>query len=188
MRVFILCSGRTGSVSFIKACSHITNFSSDHEGLSRSIDGRFNYPDGHIEADNRLSWFLGSLDKAYGNEAYYVKLYRDKEATSNSFNRRWNLKTSIIYSFSEGILMTPVKKLTEDNKKAVCDLYYDTIYDNIDMFLKDKDHKMEIQLEEIKSGFKDFWEWIGAEGDLDAALKEFDTKHNPSKKRSWWSR
>ena len=106
MRVFILCTGRTGSKSLIKACEHITNYTASHESRSKLIgENRFRYPDDHIEADNRLSWFLGTLDKKYGKEAFYVHLKRDKTKVIDSFSQRWTNQGSILKAFSEGILM-----------------------------------------------------------------------------------
>ena len=67
MNVFILNSGRCGSTTWIRACTHIDNFSAGHETRSHlSGDARLDYPDRHIEADNRLSWLLGRLDRQYG--------------------------------------------------------------------------------------------------------------------------
>jgi len=68
MRVFILCTGRTGSTSIIEACKHISNYTADHESLAKVFGNqRLDYPDYHIEADNRLSWHLGALNKKYGD-------------------------------------------------------------------------------------------------------------------------
>ena len=82
MNVFILNTGRCGSSTFIKACHHITNYTSGHETMSSQVlDARLGYSENHIEADNRLSWFLGRLDQKFGSEAFYVHLSRDKSAT-----------------------------------------------------------------------------------------------------------
>ncbi|MHC4834220.1 MAG: hypothetical protein ACYTFH_10095, partial [Planctomycetota bacterium] len=60
MNVFILSTGRAGSMSFERACSHITNYSAGHETRSGFLgQRRFDYPQNHIESDNRLAWLLG---------------------------------------------------------------------------------------------------------------------------------
>ena len=85
MNIFVLNTGRCGSTTFIKACQHIQNFTASHE--SRSVftgNQRLAYPRNHIEADNRLSWFLGKLDQEYGDNAVYVHLLRDRAATARS--------------------------------------------------------------------------------------------------------
>src|SRR5664279_6422416 len=88
MNVFVLTTGRAGSESFIAACKHLTNYTAGHESqVSRLGPDRIQYPDRHIEADNRLAWFLGRLEERYGDEAFYVHLVRDRAATAASLVR-----------------------------------------------------------------------------------------------------
>ena len=64
MNVFILSTGRSGSQTFARACAHVSNYTSAHESRSGLLgDAHFDYPDNHIESDNRLSWMLGRLDR-----------------------------------------------------------------------------------------------------------------------------
>ena len=68
MNVFILCTGRCGSMSISRACKELDNYTSGHETrITKLGDERINFPENHIEADNRLAWFLGRLDEKYGN-------------------------------------------------------------------------------------------------------------------------
>lgn len=183
MRVFILCTGRSGSVTFIKACEKIENYSCGHETLGNNIGSdRMIYQDNHIEADNRLSWFLGALDHDFGNNAMYVHLKRDKENTVRSLNRRWRRRGSIVPAFCEGILMIPPEKLGAVKRMDVCSHLYDTMNTNIVHFLENKTNTLTINLENIKNDFKEFWNFIEADGDLNEALKVFDTNYNYSKK------
>ncbi len=86
MNVFVLCTGRCGSSTFIEACHHIANYTSAHESRSSLLGAeRLAYPAQHIEADNRLSWLLGRLDAAYGDSAFYVHLQRNHPDTAASF-------------------------------------------------------------------------------------------------------
>ncbi len=184
MRVFILCTGKNGSYSIIKACKHINNYTSGHESKTKKLGvERFNYPDNHIESDNRLSWFLGGLDKKYGDDAIYIHLKRDKQKTINSFNKRWESNNSIISAFCVGILKLSKGKLLEKDRLEVCADYYETVNTNIEHFLKDKSKKTTIYLESIKEGFKNFWQLIGAEGNFEKAVNVFDTPYNQSKRR-----
>ena len=81
--VFVLCTGRCGSTTLVEACGHLSNWTSGHETRTHLLGpARLAYPDGHIEADNRLSWLLGRLDEAFGDRAAYVHLTRDPEAVS----------------------------------------------------------------------------------------------------------
>ncbi len=176
MNVFILTSGRCGSTTFIKACQHITNYTAAHESLlSNTGAQRFDYPCNHIEADNRLSWLLGRLDNKYANNAFYVHLTRNKIDVATSFSKRINF--GILKAYEQGILMherhlVPAQDIAKD--------YIDTVESNIKLFLKDKTNKIDISIETVKTDFTQFWGNIGAEGDLEKALKEWDIKHNAS--------
>lgn len=176
MNIFILNTGRCGSTSFIKACQHITNYSATHESRSKETGlERLAYPHNHIEADNRLSWLLGRLDRVYGDQAFYVYLSRAEADTVASFSRREDF--GIMKAYREGILMggqeTPIpNELARD--------YIDTIDSNIELFLRDKTNTMRFQLETAKSDFAVFWDSIGAEGDLEYALAEWDVGYNAS--------
>lgn len=174
MNVFILNSGRCGSSTFIKACRHITNFSSAHESLlSETGQQRFNYPANHIEADNRLSWLLGRLDQAYGDNAFYVHLQRNTQDTAASFSRRINF--GILKAYEQGILMHEQHHLSADE---IARDYLQTVNSNIRLFLKDKSSKMNVSLQTAKTDFAEFWDRINAQGDLDAALREWDIHYN----------
>lgn len=86
----MLNTGRCGSMTFVHACSHIDNYTSGHESRAgHHGDARLEYPDNHIEADNRLSWMLGSLDRKFGTDAFYLHLWRDPESVAQSFAKRW---------------------------------------------------------------------------------------------------
>jgi hypothetical protein len=40
---------------------------------------------------------------------------------------------------------------------------------------------MMVRLEHAREDFRAFWDWIGATGDLDAALAEWDVRHDATK-------
>ncbi|MES1024720.1 hypothetical protein ABN584_17650 [Gloeocapsa sp. BRSZ] len=176
MNVFVLCTGRCGSTTFIKACQHISNYTASHESrISLLGDERLDYPENHIEADNRLSWFLGRLDEKFGDRAFYVHLTRDQNATAKSFNSRWQYKKSIIRGYARDILM---RNEEEKEQLSICQDYCYTINTNNKLFLKDKSKKMTFELENATNEFYDFWQRIGAQGDLSAALNVWLTKFN----------
>jgi len=174
--VFVLCTGRCGSVTFAKGCSHLTNFTIGHESrLKQTGRDRVAYPSRHIEVDNRLAWFLGYLEERYGDQAFYVHLTRDRDAVAASFNRRWHMRGSIMRGYCDHICMAPVK-----DPLAACYGYVDTVTANITAFLRDKSRVMRCRMEEHARDFPAFLDWIGAEGDLDAAMAEWSTPHNQS--------
>ena len=177
MNIFILTTGRAGSVSIIRACRHVTNFSAAHESRCHLLgDEHFDYAENHIEADNRLTWFLGGLQKKYGDEAFYVHLIRDEEATARSFNNRYH--SGIIEAYRKSILLEAADDL---NAMDVCRDYCRTVHDNIEAFLRDKTNTMEIRLERVEDDFPEFWSRVGAEGDLEASMAEWEVPKNISK-------
>ncbi len=185
MNIFVLCTGRSGSTTFIEACKHITNYSAAHESLSNKTGKeRFSFPNNHIEADNRLSWQLGELDKKYGKDALYIHLFRDKESTAKSYMNRFLRPKSVIYAYANGIKKSPPETLSNKEKYQICLDYVQTINSNIEHFLKDKPRQMSININDIKPLFKAFWSEIQAEGNLENALNEFDKRHNKSKAKN----
>ena len=179
MTVFILCSGRSGSTTFIKACSHITNYTAGHESRSGLLGmDRVAYPENHIEADNRLTWFLGKLDQAYGDDAFYVHLHRNRKETAKSFTKRFNCG-GIITAYSTAMLIN-----CRFRHKPI-DFAYDyceTVESNILLFLKDKTRTLDFPLEKAQKNFALFWRAIGAQGDLSAALAEWDRSYNATER------
>jgi hypothetical protein len=174
MNVFVLNTGRSGSKTFARACSHITNFTSAHESRSGLLgESHFDYPDNHIESDNRLSWLLGRLDRRFGDRAFYVHLTRDVAPVATSWARRSH--TGIMNAYRYAILWHCPKNSTAYDVAAD---YCDTVDANIRLFLKDKTNWMPFRLEEGRDRFPEFWRRIGAKGDLAAALAEFDVRHN----------
>jgi hypothetical protein len=180
MNVFVLNTGRCGSTTFAAACAHVTNFTVAHESRVGALGAaRFDYPRRHIEVDNRLSWFLGRLEQRWGQEAFYVHLTRDVEATARSFSARYS--RGIMLAYRTAIL----PRLPKDAEPlAVARDYCETVNRNIERFLADKPHAMRIELETAARDFPAFWSWIGAEGDLAAAVAEFGVKHNAARERS----
>lgn len=177
--VFVLCTGRCGSVTFIEACRHINNYSAAHESLSHAVGAaRFAYPARHIEADNRLSWVLGRLDREYGNDAFYVHLTRDTMATARSFLKRYD--SGIMHAYKGSILMGALKKSKEIDPLDFCVDYCETVNSNIEAFLKDKSNKMKFRLECAPSDFSEFWDRVGAQGNINSALETWQIRHNAS--------
>jgi hypothetical protein len=176
MNVFVLTAGRSGSTTFIAACRHISNYTCAHESRVRLIGPqRLAYPERHIEADNRLVWYLGRLDAVYGDRARYVHLVREPEACAASFARRADF--GIMQAWREGVLLGGE---AGETAHALALDYLDTVAANIALFLRDKTQVMTFRLERAREDFLDFWDWIGAEGDQAAALAEWERHYNAS--------
>ena len=181
--IFVLCTGRCGSMTLARACDHITNYTSAHEGRTHALGAdRLAYPARHIEIDNRLSWFLGRLDRTFGDNAAYVHLIRDPDDVARSYAGRSN--QGILRAYRTAI----VSRAARRNPKArVIDFsrdYVDTVTENLTTFLRDKTHVMVIRLETLGPDFDRFIDWIGATGDLDAAQAELLVRHNASERKA----
>lgn len=182
MNVFALCTGRCGSMTFARAAARATNYTAGHETLAQLLGAdRFAYPPNHIEADNRLSWVLGGLDRAWGKSARYVYLRRDFEATAVSMANRRGIG---LRGYIDGQLMwvNPplVRRMSQRPYKEVLEIardYIRAVEANVEFFLRDKEW-IEVRLESFRPDFERFWRWCGAEGDLDAALAELEIRHN----------
>ncbi len=179
--VFVLSPGRSGSKSFVEACKHLSNYSSAHESRGGKLsEERFAYPQFHIEADNRLCWFLGPLSERFKErEVLYVHLKRGFEATVDSFLHRLHnsaYRSSIIDAFAHGVLMKP-GDWTPEEEVEVVRLYVSTIHSNIELFLATR-NSITVELEDGASSFNVFLDEISAEGDLTLTRNTWQQIHN----------
>ncbi|EAR49773.1 hypothetical protein OG2516_04728 [Oceanicola granulosus HTCC2516] len=175
--VFVLNTGRCGSTTLARACAHLTSHGAGHETRTHLTGpDRLAYPSPHIEADNRLSWFLGRLDETWGDRAAYVHLTRDPEAVARSFVARPN--PGILRAYRTGILLGAGWKAPAPDPLVLARDYVDTVTANIRHFLRDKSRVMELRLETLEDDLPRFLDWIGATGDLAAARAEIAHRHN----------
>ncbi len=171
MRVFVLGTGRCGTMTFAKACSHITNYTSGHETHRRHPERFPVYPDNHIEVDAHLSWMLGSLgDNQHTTyDVKYVYLYRRPDATAESFLNRPGAQQLVAALF----------QTREPQKLPLMRLLVEHIQCNIEVFLRGR-QSMFIDIDSAAQQWPEFWRWIGAEGDMEAGRKEFEVRYNAS--------
>ena len=169
--VFVLTAGRTGSMTFYKACSMLHNYSVGHESRCGLLGSeRFAYPLNHIEIDCRLVWFLGKLHKYFPENVYYVHLKRKLEDTAKSWEKRWEREHNMLYGYVNRIMMV--------GETHIPLLHYaydmiDTINTNIEDYLVDKSHiTIEIDGSDIISKFYEFLQIIEARN---FRMSEFNT-------------
>ncbi len=182
-RVFVLSTGRCGSTTFIRACDHLTNYTSGHETrAARAGEKRFDYPERHIESDNRLSWMLGDLGRRFDpKQTLYVHLTRDREEVARSFLKRFDnpSRAGIITAFSHAIVMHR-RDWPPRQQIDLCRFYVDVVTSNIEAFLEHQPHTLAVRLETADTDFPRFLSMIRAEGDLEAAQGEWGVRHNAS--------
>ena len=179
MNVFVLCTGRCGSVTFAEACKHFTNYTTDHESRGNYLGSyRVLFPPNHIEVDLRLAFHTGLLEEHYGQKAFYVHLTRDPAAVIASYRRKWEAKGKKVAGLVGGWRLINQQPI-DAHMPLMIEHMINTINSNIRAFLRDKGH-MTIDLATAKEQFPEFARRIGGAGDIDAACREFDIAHNAS--------
>lgn len=199
MRIFVLTTGRSGSTTFSRACGHFNNYTAGHESRwNTEIPRRLDYPDNHIEVDNRLCWFLGTLAVRYP-DAHYVHLTRPVDEVADSYAQRWGpdpvplLPWSVLTRLSRGIrekhprvsmanafgyaIYGKTSPWPSAQRVAVCRMMVEAIEANVVEFLRHRP-STKIELAKASDQFPAFAKFIGAEGDIDGAVAEFAHRHN----------
>ena len=173
--IFVLCSGRCGSVSLAHALSHAENFSVGHESRMATLGPeRLHYPDAHIEIDNRLAFMLGPLHARFGDDPLYVHLLRDPTACAASYAKRFR-PGLLMFAWARGIHVGLEDEL---DLEVVARSLVDTMNENIRLFLRGRPHTLTVQVEQFPRDLTTLWETIGAEGDLAAALESLASARN----------
>ncbi|NNE62521.1 MAG: hypothetical protein HKN34_00420 [Gammaproteobacteria bacterium] len=183
MRVFVLTTGRAASKTFAHACQYIDGMTSAHESNCGQVMSRLDYPDNHIEVDNRLVWFLGSIDQRYqDSDTFYVYLTRDIDKVVESYLSRWHLGISIVRAFYHGVLMNP-KKPDIATAKESCRLFVQTVDENIHYFLRYRSNWSRVRVENLEQDFFQFIDKAGLSGDEQALRKAINDVHNLNNKK-----
>ncbi|HEX3422646.1 MAG TPA: hypothetical protein VHS33_04490 [Sphingomicrobium sp.] len=151
----------------------MTNFVVGHESRVGKIgEERLAFPPNHIEADHHLAFYLGPLDQRFGDDAFYVHLTRDLEATAESWSKRFTI-SPLMPSYRRGIIGSEAVSRHDAALEMV-----QTTTANITHFLKDKSRVVRVRLEHAEEDFRFFWNRLGAEGSLDDGLAEWNARHN----------
>lgn len=170
--VFVLGTGRCGSVTFSKACQHLTNFTTSHES---PFPPRFRWEYGQIEVSPRLTWVLPQLRQAYAHDdsVFFVHLVRQRELVCQSWIRRGMQRGAGFFgNLAWGQRHMPPPEIVA----ATC---YDTMTGLINEFLEHfPDNSMTIRLEEAAGMWDTFCDAIDAQGDREAGRREFATVYN----------
>ena len=176
MRVFVVGTGRCGTVTYSKACRHISNYTHGHESRMGEIaDNRLDYPPRHIEVDNRLSWYIPRILRL-GWDVLFINLIRDIEETVNSFIKRH--KSPALIGWSIGVLYRG-GNWTDGAPRSVARDYVETIRAWVEHALRDV-NSITIDIAEPEYGFREMCRRIDAEVDMEVALSEFKVRYNAS--------
>lgn len=184
MKVLVLTTGRTGSMSLFRACQHVKNFTAGHDSKSGQLAAeRVKTNDQHIEIDTRFAWFLGRLAESDNGDTHYVHLTRNCHAIATSYNQRWANRKGIMRSYCEGVL----ERDKPSNDAEVATDLVETVEANIKTFLIGRPHST-IKLETVAVDLPAFFDAINADVDVAKALAEFEHHHNHSRKLSTFTR
>ena len=166
MRVFVIGTGRCGTVTFSKACSHFNNYTSGHESKTQNND--LVYADNHIECDPHLFWQLPNLIERYP-DAIIIHLKRERESCIESLSKRPSLKK--YQAFTE---MT-----NNFNANQIATKYYDFCTKTIEHVIGDC---MTMNLTPSIEKWTEFCEMIGevSNSEIEKSFAEWNTKHNRS--------
>ena len=121
---------------------------------------------------------LEVLSRGYSIAETLQLVIRDEQQVAESYDRRWHSHGSLIHGFDQGILRHQLP-----NEETAAELVR-TINENIRSFLRDKSHKMTINLDDIQTEFPEFARRINATGNIEQSLNLFGERHNATAKNA----
>lgn len=175
MRVFVVCVGRCGSVSFREACRYAQNYTTGHE----SKCGLLEYPDQHIEVSAQVRSVIVHIARKYP-DAKWVHLRREPASCIPSIAR---LDRG---AFVEHYRLLFNTIMPSNQPIDVAYRYYWAENDKIEaqlQFAVPEGQRLTMHLETIRDGWRTFWAWIGAQGNYEASLMAWDVKRNTAEER-----
>jgi hypothetical protein len=176
MNIFVTGTGRCGTTTFSKACSHIKNYTSGHETKAGIINRK--YPNNHIEVDPRLFWNINKFFDLNNSLDYYiVHLIREPKSCINSIASRKSTKNLWIpFTYQK-------KNPSKEEIFLASENYYYFVNSTISKVFENCSNYQLFKLENAEEDWYNFWNNIQAKGDYEKALKEFKIKYNASKVR-----
>lgn len=157
MRVFVVGTGRCGTTTFYQACKYISNYSCGHE-TQAFRSGLMDYPDNWIESAAQTVFLMGELIEKYPT-AKWVHLVRDRDDCARSAA---NNSLRSLQMFTDLVIQT--------TRKTPLEMAY-RHYDITNALIRQclPSGYMTINLETAENQWKNFWDWIGADGDYDSS-------------------
>lgn len=172
MNIFVVGTGRCGTVTFSKAAAHCTNYSVGHETKAGRV-ADWHYPDNHIEVSSQLVIAIPLLRKRYP-DAQWIHLVREREACSRSLARM----THVMRAFSWVWFQQPAPSLP-----AAGEVVYDLVNGLCEDMLGESWDYYRLQLERVHDDWRVCWDFMECEGDYEKSLAEWNTRHNAYRPR-----
>lgn len=172
MRVFVVGTGRCGTVTFYQACMEIANYTAGHESKNGEDQiGDWSFPDNHAEVSCNLLWGIPALRERYP-KAFWVHLTRERAACVDSLRQNCS-RSQEMFAQQWWFFRHEV----DPNRRArIAETYYDSYNALVRRLLPPT--ALTLQLESIRESWPEFWEKIGAQGDLAASLLHWGRKYN----------
>lgn len=172
VNIFVLGTGRCGTSTFYQACLHITNYTAGHESKARQL-GDYAFPKNHIEVASQLVIKAGQLLRDYPT-ARWIHLIRNRDACIRSLAAQSQHQLCMFTEHWNQAFQSPILDCAAE--------FYDVINANITAMLRGQDYRV-FHLENAPSQWAEFWHWIGAEGDFNQSVREWQRRYNSSQKR-----
>ena len=181
MRVFVIGTGRCGTVTLSKALALQFSYSVGHESRTTLFKDRLCYPDNHIEVDNRLSWFTGLLREIYDpQETVFVHMRRDAHAVAMSYALRYR-PGGLLHAFMHGIIQTTPGNATHEDRVHTSLLMVEAIQSQCELFLQSVPMAVTIDLEQPRDGIRLLCEYVHLQKYEDTFLDAMGQVHNASR-------
>jgi len=169
MRVFVVGTGRCGSVTFARACEHMTNFTTGHEEVFCKPD-KLVWPDQHVAVGPM--WPLVPLLRRAWPDLVLVHLIRtDVAEFIESYMTLEGSRGPTIDVWADLYVGAPI---SDAERRGRCLLFHASTNELIRALGPD----LTVRLEHGRDDFARFWDHVGARGDRDGALAEWSVKHN----------
>jgi hypothetical protein len=176
--VFVVGTARSGSVTFSKACEHITNFTSAHESVFKRRD-KLDYPDNHIEVSTSLGFFIPLLREKYGSDpdkCLIVHLRRQRQDCVPSMARLQGPYGHTIDVWASCLVGRPENL---QHRQEIAGLIYDATHANIEAH----DPDLVIHTDEAFDEWAIFWDRLDAEGNFAASRNTWRKRFNTGQQR-----
>lgn len=181
MRVFVIGTGRCGTVTLSRALALQASFSVGHESRAAHFRDRLFYPDRHIEIDNRLTWFASLLREIYEvNETVFVHMRRDPYEVAMSYAVRYR-PGGLMHAFMHGIIQTTPGRGDYEERLHTALLMVNAIQAQCDLFLQTVPLAVTIDLHAPDSGLKILCEYTGLQSHEEDFVKAMGHVHNATR-------
>ena len=167
MRVFVVGTGRCGTSTFYHACRHIHNYEAYHEPNSGQVDS-FETEDQVINVSSQFVVRIPELLKKYP-ESKWIHLIRNRDQCVESLAKCCPVEM-------DGYVRQWCQ-IFQCNLTRASQFYYDSINSMIELMLRNQSC-LTMNLPIRRPAWMTFWSFVGAQGDFESSLREWESCYN----------